>query len=159
MEIEIIDKNDALSSNFRDLVHDLLVFSAQYLNLSDQVEVSVTIVDNEEIRQINRDYRGKDYATDVISFAMRDVIEEDPLSQMDMAPLQAFDSMLGDLIISIDKVKSQAKEYGHSQRRELAFLVVHGFLHLNGYDHHSQAEEEEMFQLQEDILAEFGVGR
>lgn len=124
--------------------------------------MSVTIVHNDEIQEINKEYRGKDYATDVISFAMNDVVEDDPLLDLAIDDLDEDFSVtneLGDLFISIDKVKEQAADYGHTQKRELAFLAVHGFLHLNGYDHQTKEEEQEMFQLQETILKEFGVER
>lgn len=157
MEIEIIDHTDKLSPSFHSLIFDLLQFAAEYLNLDKDYEMSVTIVDNNEIQKINKEYRNKDYATDVISFAMNDVVEDDPLVDLDEE--FSFNNLLGDLFISIDKVKQQAKDYEHSEKRELAFLVVHGFLHLNGYDHHTSESEQEMFQLQENILSDFGVER
>lgn len=159
MEIEIIDHTNKVTSNFITLIRDVLKFSADYINLADNTEISVTLVDNDKIREINKNYRGKDYATDVISFAMNDVAEDDPILEMDIDEEFSFANTLGDLFISIDKVKEQAKDYGHTQKRELAFLVVHGFLHLNGYDHHTKESEYEMFQLQETILSEFGVER
>lgn len=159
MEIDIFDHTDKLTPAFHTMIGDLLTFSADYLNLSPDCEISVTIVDNDEIQQINKEYRNKDYPTDVISFAMNDVVEDDPILEMDAGVEFPFSNLLGDLFVSIDKVKEQAKEYGHSEKRELAFLVVHGFLHLNGYDHHTQASEQEMFQLQEAILTDFGVER
>lgn len=98
-------------------------------------EISVTITDDDSIRQINKEYRGIDSATDVLSFPMDDEI------------------ILGDIIISVEKAISQAKEYGHSLEREIAFLCIHGMLHLLGYDHEISKEEElEMFGRQEKIL-------
>ena len=109
---------------------------------------SIIIVDNEKIHEINKTYRGIDRPTDVISFAL----EEDENYEVK-------ERLLGDIYISIDKVYEQAKEYEHSVKRELFFLVTHGFLHLLGYDHMTEEEEKEMFSLQEKILDEYGVKR
>ncbi|MCY7464083.1 rRNA maturation RNase YbeY, partial [Bacillus paralicheniformis] len=93
----------------------------------------------EEIQKINKEYRGKDYPTDVISFALEEDGEgEIEIIGADMPPV------LGDIIISADKAREQAEEYGHSLMRELGFLTVHGFLHLLGYDHMTEEEEKEM---------------
>ena len=112
------------------------------------VSFSVIIVDNEKIHEINKQYRGIDRPTDVISFALEE--DED---------YEIKERLLGDIYISIDKVYEQAKEYGHSVKRELFFLVTHGFLHLLGYDHIEKKDEEVMFSLQEKILNEYGVNR
>lgn len=109
---------------------------------------SVIIIDNERIHEINKTYRGIDRPTDVISFAL----EEDENYEVK-------ERLLGDIYISIDKVYEQAKEYNHSIKRELFFLVTHGFLHLLGYDHMEKDEEKEMFTLQEKILDSYGVKR
>lgn len=109
---------------------------------------SVIIVDNKEIHKINKEYRGIDRPTDVISFAL----EEDENYEIK-------ERLLGDIYISIDKVYEQAKEYNHSVKRELFFLVTHGFLHLLGYDHMKKEDEEIMFPLQEKILDKYGVKR
>ena len=109
---------------------------------------SVIIIDNERIHEINKEYRGIDRPTDVISFALEE--DED---------YEVKERLLGDIYISIDKVYEQAKEYGHSVKRELFFLVTHGFLHLLGYDHMNEEDEKEMFSLQEKILDEYGVKR
>ena len=111
---------------------------------------SIIFVDNDEIHRINKETRGIDRETDVISFALED--------KEGILP----DGMrvLGDIYISIPKMQEQAVAYGHSEKRELSFLVVHGLLHLLGYDHMLGAEEEkEMFQLQEVILNEEGITR
>ncbi|MBD9074572.1 rRNA maturation RNase YbeY [bacterium] len=110
---------------------------------------SIIFVDNEEIHQINKERRGVDRATDVISFALEDSPDD-------------FDEfrILGDIFISIPKMQEQAKEYGHSEKRELSFLVVHGLLHLLGYDHmKSKKDEEIMFSLQDEILASLNILR
>lgn len=110
---------------------------------------SILFIGNEEIRKINREARGIDKVTDVISFALEDG-EEKKLSPV---------RILGDIYISIPRMKEQAKEYGHSEKRELSFLVVHGLLHLLGYDHMKKEDESVMFSLQEEILNEEGITR
>lgn len=111
------------------------------------VEFNVIIVDNERIHQINKEYRGIDRPTDVISFALED--------NTDFPDLDC--RILGDIYISLDKVYEQSKLYGHSFLRELAFLSVHGFLHLLGYDHMNLEDEKKMFSRQELILNEVGI--
>ena len=109
---------------------------------------SVIIIDNEKIHEINKQYRGIDRPTDVISFALEENEE-----------YEVKERLLGDIYISIDKVYEQAKEYNHSVKRELFFLVTHGFLHLLGYDHMNKDDEKVMFELQEKILDSYGVKR
>ncbi len=109
----------------------------------------VILVDNKTIRKINKEYRSIDKETDVISFAFED--NED----------MTFDCgrILGEIYIAIPKMKMQAKEYGHSEKRELFFLLVHGLLHLLGYDHMTKDDEEIMFKEQELILDGYGITR
>lgn len=152
--IDIVDETNSVSADALQEVEKLLQFAAEKEGVQDQVEVSVTIVTNEEIREINRDYRGKDTPTDVISFALEEEGEDEvEIVGADMPPV------LGDIIISADRTKEQAEEYGHSFMRELGFLAVHGFLHLLGYDHMTKEEEEEMFSKQKDLLDEYGLTR
>lgn len=110
---------------------------------------SIIFVDLEEIQRINRKYRGLDRVTDVISFALEDT--EDHINN-DIR-------ILGDIYICIPKMKEQANTYGHSIKRELSFLTVHGLLHLLGYDHMNEEEEKIMFGLQELVLNEAGITR
>ena len=108
----------------------------------------IVFVDEEEIHNINKEYRGVDRVTDVISFALED---SDKLNNI---------RVLGDIYVCIPKMKEQAKEYGHSEKRELSFLVCHGLLHLLGYDHvNSKEEEEVMFGLQDEILDSLDIRR
>ena len=111
------------------------------------VNFNVIIVDNEYIHKLNKEYRGIDRPTDVISFALED---SDDIKYEDFR-------LLGDIYISIDKAKEQAEEYGHSFKREICFLAVHGLLHLLGYDHMEKEEEKIMFSKQELILNEAGI--
>ena len=110
---------------------------------------SIIFVTLEEIHELNRQYRGIDRPTDVISFALEDSAD------FEVTGLR----VLGDIYISLDKAKSQAEEYGHSLKRELCFLAVHGMLHLLGYDHMKKDEEEIMFNLQDEILESAGITR
>ena len=132
------------------ILKPLLEYARKYEGLEDtELEFSIIIVDNKRIHEINKEYRGIDRPTDVISFALED---------SEGVELENY-RILGDIYISIDKVKEQAKEYGHSEKRELAFLTVHGFLHLLGYDHMKKEEEKIMFGKQEEILNGFGITR
>lgn len=112
-----------------------------------QVSFNVIIVDNEYIHKLNKEYRKIDRPTDVITFALEDY---EDIKYEDFR-------LLGDIYISLDKAKSQAIEYGHSFKREICFLAVHGFLHLLGYDHMEKEEEKIMFGKQELILNEAGI--
>lgn len=138
-----------LTNEKLDEINELDAYTKYLLDyMKIDASFSVIIVDNEKIHEINKQYRGIDRPTDVISFAL----EEDENYEIKMR-------LLGDIYISIDKVYEQAKEYNHSVKRELFFLVTHGFLHLLGYDHMEKDEEEEMFSLQEKILDSYGVKR
>lgn len=120
----------------------------------NHAEVSVTFVNNEEIQEINRDYRNLDKPTDVISFALEETVDDEVEIVGEDLPV-----VLGDIIISVERAKEQAADYNHSYERELGFLAVHGFLHLLGYDHMTKEDEKVMFQKQEEILGEFNLGR
>ena len=159
MEITFIDEQHLLTEEKLNEIADLLDCAGDYLKLSPDTEMSVTFMNNAEIREINRDYRNKDQATDVISFALEDEGEGELAIIFDED--EAFDlpRNIGDIMISVERAKEQAQEYGHSFDRELGFLAVHGFLHLNGYDHMTPEDEKEMFTLQEDILTAYGLKR
>ena len=147
--VEIFNETNEEIENL-NILKPLLEYARKVEKLEDtELEFSVIIVDNKRIHEINKEYRGIDRPTDVISFALEDNEEIE------------FDHyrVLGDIYISIDKVREQAKEYGHSEKRELAFLTVHGFLHLLGYDHMKPEEEKIMFGKQEEILNGFGITR
>lgn len=158
MEITFIDETQSVPEDKIREIDDLLQFAADQLKLPDNAEMSVTFMDNEAIREINREYRGKDAPTDVISFALEEEGDgEVPiLFEEDDEPLPR---ELGDLMISVERAKEQAEEYGHSYDRELGFLVLHGFLHINGYDHMTPEDEKEMFSLQKEILDAYGLKR
>ncbi len=129
-----------------DTLKDFIFYCADKLSLKDAY-FNVIIVDNDNIHKINKEYRNIDRQTDVITFALEDD------KQIDVPGLR----VLGDIYISYDKVISQAKEYGHSIKRELCFLGVHGLLHLLGYDHMIKEDEEKMFGLQKELLDSYGI--
>ncbi|MDQ0430014.1 putative rRNA maturation factor [Planomicrobium stackebrandtii] len=151
--IDFMDETESLNEQDLDFVQKILEHAAKEEGLGDS-EVSVTFVTNEMIRDINREYRGKDQPTDVISFAMEELGEGETAIIGSPEP-----RMLGDIIISLDRTKEQAADYGHSFERELGFLAIHGFLHLLGYDHMTEEDEKKMFSRQEEILASLGITR
>lgn len=159
MDLTIFDHTKGvLTDDQRQLAAKLLNYAAGYLKLADNVEMSLTFVRNPEIKQLNKQYRGVDRATDVISFAAEDSSDESQIIMPEELK-EELPENLGDLFICIDKVPEQAKFLGHSADRELGFLCVHGFLHLNGYDHEKAEDEKKMFALQREILDSYGLKR
>lgn len=154
MEVSVIDQTESLSTKDIEQILSLLEHAASYLDIESEAELSLTFMDNRAIQVYNRDYRGKDVATDVISFAIEDDVEG-----LEMMSELGIPRNLGDILISTEKAKEQALEYGHSEERELGFLALHGFLHLNGYDHMTPEDEAEMFGLQRKILDSYGLSR
>ncbi|WP_028544934.1 rRNA maturation RNase YbeY [Paenibacillus taiwanensis] len=139
----------------------ILAEAAQMEGVTDG-EVALTFVDDERIHELNRDYRGIDRPTDVLSFALNESTDEelDILYEVeDESELLTIGDMLGDIIISTERAQAQAEEYGHSLEREIGFLFVHGFLHLLGYDHQDEASERVMMDKQEAVLAKVGLTR
>ncbi|PTK88676.1 rRNA maturation RNase YbeY [Staphylococcus gallinarum] len=129
----------------------LLTFAKDQEQIEGEAELSVTFVDKDEIQEINKTYRDKDKVTDVISFALEE--DEPEITGLDMP------RVLGDIIICTDVANEQAESYGHSFERELGFLALHGFLHLLGYDHMNETDEQEMFGRQDQILNAYGLTR
>jgi len=129
-------------------IEKLLKFALEYQKIDNAI-FNVIIVDEEKIQELNKTYRGKDSVTDVISFALED---DDTFISTDFR-------VLGDIYICLKKAKDQSEEYGHSFLRELAFLSIHGLLHLLGYDHMAKKDEKVMFELQERILDCYGIKR
>jgi probable rRNA maturation factor len=152
--MDFFDETEQIEEGEFETIEDLLQFAADAENVSDGTELSVTFVTNERIQEINREYRGKDQPTDVISFAMEEMGKGEIKILGDHLPKH-----LGDIIISIPKTRHQAEEYGHSFIRELGFLSVHGFLHLLGYDHMNDEDEAKMFARQTEILDDYGLTR
>lgn len=148
MNIEIFNKTDEDLEKELTELKELLENVCKDEKLGDG-EFNVIIVTSDFIHNLNKEYRNIDRVTDVISFAL----EDDKTFNFDGY------RVLGDIYICLDKVKSQALEYGHSFKRELSFLAVHGLLHLLGYDHMEKEEEKIMFAKQEEVLSRYGIER
>ena len=149
---DIFIKNEqelvTVSSELKKLIVNAVAESLKYEEFEEKCEVSVTLTDNENIHVLNREYRGVDRPTDVLSFP---IFDEDDMGGK---------TVLGDIVLSLEKAETQAEEFGHSFDREVAFLTVHSMLHLLGYDHEEgKAEESEMFSRQEAILCKMGLAR
>jgi len=130
----------------------VLLKTAQVHNINPGAEVSVVLADDSYIHELNLEYRGKDCPTDVLSFALDEGDEPDIVDGPE-------ESLLGDIIISLETAARQAEEYSHSLERELAFLTLHGMLHLLGYDHEEDDDRQEMRQQEEHILSLLGITR
>ena len=131
--------------SYNDLVKKAVEGTLEYECFDKNCEVSITFTDNENIRELNKEYRDIDRETDVLSFPLEDDGDE---------------VVLGDIVISLEKAKEQAEEYGHSLEREISFLCVHSCLHLLGYDHETSEEDEKiMFMKQHEILEKIGQKR
>ena len=140
------------------MLNQVLNKAAEVYGLEPQAEVSVVLADDEYIHQLNRQYRGKDKPTDVLSFAMNDHCAGTHEPDINQIPAD-IEILLGDIIISLETAARQAGEYGHSLERELAYLTVHGMLHLLGYDHEEAEEQQEMRQEEEHVLSLLGITR
>ena len=147
--------NDALKALIRKAIRTAL--AAEGVDFACEVDVSVT--SDEGIHQINLDMRGVDRPTDVLSFPVFDLVPGEFPAEEDADPATGL-VPLGDMVISLERVHAQAKEYGHSNRRELAYLVVHSVLHLLGYDHLDEGPQKARMRSREDaIMAELGLER
>ena len=164
MTVEIsYESEKSLDIPYEDIINKMVAASLDFENCPYEAEVSVTIVDDDEIRRINNEYRGIDKSTDVLSFPFNefdipgnfDNIEEN----VDAFNPESGELLLGDIILSTEHIIEQAREYGHSQIRELAFLVVHSMLHLMGYDHMIDDERKDMEDRQKKILEFEGISR
>ena len=147
-EVTIYNKTDE-EFTYEDII-EKVVFKAFEVEGVKKASCSIIIVDNTFIHKLNKEYRGIDRVTDVISFAL-----EDDKSMIIPDDIR----LLGDIYICLDKAREQAKEYGHSLERELCFLAVHGVYHLLGYDHENEEEAKIMFKKQEEVLMEYGITR
>lgn len=144
MKINFVNERDDDVSKYKKIIKKV------FKRVKSKMFFNVIFVDNDMIQQINRDYRGIDRVTDVITFALM----ENPNEIMKGAEYE-----LGDVFICVERALEQAKDYGHSIEREIGFLSVHGYLHLIGYDHMSEEDEKVMFKLQEEILAKAKLER
>lgn len=156
MKIYILfsDEQDKITLDFdaeklcEDCTHQALIEE----EIEDDAEVSLTFTDSEEIRKLNNEFRQIDRETDVLSFPLGDENGYEVNPETDAL-------LLGDIVISLEKAKAQSEEYGHSMKREVAFLIAHSLFHLLGYDHMTPEEETEMFAKQEKVLKTLGITR
>lgn len=149
---------------YEDIIRDVVNESLDYEKCPYEAEVNVILTDNQAIQEINREHRQIDAPTDVLSFPMVDYEAPSDFDHVEDAVEDYFNPetgelMLGDIVISVDKVEEQAEKYGHSETRELAFLVAHSMLHLFGYDHMEEGEREQMEDRQRKILETRGYTR
>lgn len=148
-------KDKKITPELKKLVKSAIASTLKAENFDYDAEVSVSFVDNDEIHALNRDYRGVDRPTDVLSFPMLD--GDDMTGDTDIYKGSV---VLGDIIISVPKAMEQAREFGHSDEREICFLAVHSTLHLLGYDHVTSDEDEKhMISRQEEVLSSMGLKR
>ena len=145
---EEIKVDEALETFVVQVVEEVIA----YEQCEEEFEVSISFVNNQEMRSLNKEYRNIGKETDVLSFPLVEFIEEELNTEDEDAEYIEEEIALGDIVISMEKAVEQSEEYGHSFKRELAFLLVHGMLHLLGYDHDEEASEGEMFDKQEEIL-------
>lgn len=147
----------------QEIAKKVFTFTMDYLKCPYEAEVSLLLTNDETIHQINKEQRGIDRATDVLSFPMADYEKEGDFSFLEEAQdcfhPESGELLLGDIVISADKVLQQAESYGHSPLREYAFLIVHSLLHLVGYDHMEAEEAAAMEKKQAEILDNMGITR
>ena len=158
------EANRGLDFDYEEVIKTVISKTLETENCPYETEVNVLLTGNEEIHEANKEFRGIDRPTDVLSFPMVDYdfpsdfsyVEENPESYINP---ETDELLLGDIMISVDKVYEQANEYGHSREREFAFLIAHSMLHLLGYDHIDEEERKVMEEKQEAILDALGITR
>ena len=157
-----------LELDYEDIINKVIDEAVTYEKCPYEVEVNVTLTDNEAIHEINKEFRQVDRATDVLSFPMInydkpsdfDSLEEEfDINTEDYFNPDTGERMLGDIVVSVEKVIEQAEKYGHTPTRELAFLVAHSMMHLFGYDHMTEEESSVMEAKQRAVLDNLGITR
>lgn len=147
-----------LTDEILKAVEDVCSYTLEYEGFNQPAEISITFTDNENIQSLNRQHRSIDRATDVLSFPILEFDEDGNIINEDF-DFDEDDVVLGDIVISLEKAQEQAESYGHSLKREVAFLTAHSMLHLLGYDHMEEDEEKVMFKKQKEILSHLGIER
>ena len=152
--------------DLKSLAEEVAEEALDEVGCSYEACISLLVTGDEEIRQINSATRGIDAVTDVLSFPMLPFetpgdfsLLEEPGADSEYFDPESGQLLLGDMVVNINRCREQAENYGHSLKREFAFLIAHSMLHLTGYDHMTPPEEEEMCRLQEKILTRLGIGR
>ena len=161
MKVCFLNQQDKfkVTNEIKALIKKCALATLKYMEFRTDVEISVVLTDNDEIRTLNNMHRSIDRATDVLSFPMFEYDENGEIIEDYAEFNEVGDILLGDIVISLERADEQAKEYGHSFEREVGFLTVHSMLHLLGYDHMTPEDEEEMFGYQTEILNEIGLVR
>lgn len=152
-DIFMMDQQDKVevSESLLGKVREVIEASLEYEGVDAACEVSLVFVDNAQIHEMNRDYRGKDQPTDVLSFP-----QYDDVTSMEAYPEEL---ALGDIVISLERAQEQAEEFGHSLEREICFLTAHSMFHLFGYDHDTDENTKVMREREEAVLAKLGITR
>ena len=160
----LFENNTKEEVNYK-LIENVISEALKYEGVSDNTEISVTIVDNEEIRKINNKFRNIDRATDVLSFPMLDYPNKKFFKDFyidynfDETFLDGDELVLGDIVLSLERALEQSEEYNHSYKREVSYLVVHSILHLLGYDHMEEDDKAIMRKREEELLGELKISR
>lgn len=155
----------SIGIDYDKIIKDVVLGALDYMDCPYEAEVNVTLTDNHGIHEVNLEFRQIDRPTDVLSFPFIEYEKEGDFSVIqeeeaeEYFNLETGELMLGDIMISLEKVEEQASAYGHSKERELAFLTAHSMLHLFGFDHMEEEERIQMERLQEEILAQCGYVR
>ena len=152
MTVVITNEQDIIEipADWEEKINQVAAICLREEQMPEDAEVDLLFVDNEAIREMNREYRDKDSATDVLSFPMYEPDEEIDDEE---------EVLLGDIVISLERAQEQCEEYGHSLEREVMYLLVHGLLHLAGYDHMEEEEKKVMRAQEEKLLAQIGAIR
>lgn len=152
MTVIITNEQDKIEipADWEEKINEVAAICLREEQIPQEAEVDLLFVDNEAIREMNREYRDKDSATDVLSFPMYEADEEIDEEE---------EILFGDIVISLERAQEQCQEYGHSLEREVMYLLVHGLLHLAGYDHMEEEEKKEMRAQEEKLLAVIGAIR
>lgn len=154
--VEISYNEIEKESNEEEIINKVVQTVLEFENIKHDLNIYITLTNNEQIHKINKEYRDVDRPTDVLSFPM---YEREEISKLRIEKSDDIEEILGDIIISIPKVKEQAEEYGHSYERELAYLTTHGMLHLLGYDHMIEEEKIIMREQEEKVLEKLNIHR
>lgn len=150
--------------DIKEVIEQVIIGTLDYENCPYEAEITVILMDNPSIQEVNMEQRGIAAPTDVLSFPMLEFEKPSEFSKVEEEQADSFhpdsgELMLGEILLSLDKVRSQAVEYGHSNKRELGFLIAHSMLHLCGYDHMEEEERSVMEEHQSEILKRLSINR
>lgn len=157
---EIVWKDIEQNKELENIIEKVIqkCFEVEHINPTS-LYICVTLTNPQNIKELNKEYRNIDKETDVLSFPMFEKCELDKLVSENIESKQELQDIMGDIVISIERVQEQAKEYGHSFEREFAYMLVHGFYHLRGYDHMVEEEKAQMREKEENVLSQLNITR